>query len=58
MRIPYGYSSVSPFVTISLGGCTVVPGDDGSSIETLIGNADQALYEAKKRRNKAVMFSE
>lgn len=57
LKIPYGFSSVSSFVTISLGGCTVVPGD-GNSIETLIGHADQALYEAKKRRNNAVMFSE
>ena len=56
LKMPYAYSSVAPCVTISLGGCTVIP-DGGNSAETLIGNADKALYEAKKRRNRAVMFS-
>lgn len=37
-------------LTISIGLCCVVPSEN-SSIEALIKNADQALYEAKRTRN-------
>lgn len=57
LKIPYEYSSVASCVTISLGGCTVVPDTDGS-VEDLIGKADRALYEAKKQRNRAEIFAE
>ena len=46
--IPHGYSSVSPFLTISIGVATAVPerGDEAGH-EMLITVADEALYKAK-----------
>ncbi|HRK39643.1 MAG TPA: diguanylate cyclase [Burkholderiaceae bacterium] len=53
-RVPYAESDCSPWLTISLGGATVVPVD--VEVDTrLFEAADQALYEAKSRgRNQAV----
>jgi diguanylate cyclase (GGDEF)-like protein len=47
--IPHGYSSVSPFVSISIGIATAVPerGDEEGH-EVLITIADEALYKAKR----------
>ncbi|OAA84926.1 GGDEF domain-containing protein [Clostridium ljungdahlii] len=53
LAIPHRYSSISNYITISLGICTVIP-SDMLSIEQFIKNADEALYEAKKCRNKVV----
>lgn len=54
--IPHGYSSVSPFLSISIGVATAVPerGDE-CGYETLITLADEALYKAKRAgRNRIV----
>lgn len=53
LAIPHMYSSISNYITISLGICTVIP-SDMLSIEQFIKTADEALYEAKKCRNKVV----
>ena len=53
LAIPHEYSSVSPYLTISVGVHTVVPSDQ-LSIEEFIKTADNALYEAKKSHNKVV----
>ena len=53
LAIPHMYSSVSNYITISLGIHTVIP-SDMLSIEQFIKIADKALYEAKKDRNKVV----
>lgn len=53
LAVPHEYSSVSPYLTISIGVHTLVPSDQ-SSIEEFIETADQALYEAKKSHNKVV----
>lgn len=52
--IPREYSSVLPDLTISLGVATIIPSPE-SSIKEFINAADQALYEAKKERNKIVV---
>lgn len=51
LALPHAGSAISAYVTISLGVCTVIPGSDSSTIDTLIERADQALYDAKKSRN-------
>lgn len=53
LAIPHMCSSVSNYITISLGIYTVIP-SDMLSIEQFIKTADEALYEAKKCRNKVV----
>lgn len=47
--IPHGHSSVSPFLTISIGAASAVPerGDE-EGFEVLITLADEALYKAKR----------
>lgn len=47
LNIPNKNSDVCPYLTISIGGSTVVPGND-SSIEELLETADNMLYQAKK----------
>jgi diguanylate cyclase (GGDEF)-like protein len=55
MKIRHEYSSVSNYVTISLGVYTVVPSEN-NSIDEFIRIADTALYAAKnEERNKVVM---
>jgi len=52
LRIPHAHSQVDRFVTISLGVASVLPAPD-DSCETLVGNADKALYKAKNNgRNR------
>lgn len=46
LNIPNEKSDVCPYLTISIGGSTIVPTDD-SSIEKLMETADSMLYEAK-----------
>jgi diguanylate cyclase (GGDEF)-like protein len=54
LAIPHMYSSISEYITISLGVNTVIP-SNASSIEEFIRTADKALYEAKKERNNIVV---
>lgn len=54
--IPHGHSSVSPFLTVSIGVATALPerGDE-HGYELLITLADEALYKAKRGgRNRIV----
>ena len=52
--IPHAQSSAGPHVSVSIGACTLaVSADD--QIGTLIGQADQALYHAK-RNGRARLF--
>jgi diguanylate cyclase (GGDEF)-like protein len=46
-RIEHGASSVSPFVTISVGAASMAAGQVGHTISGLLGAADAALYRAK-----------
>jgi len=48
--IPHNHSSVSKYVTISLGVSCVIP-TDKKSLNEFISNGDKALYQAKKQRN-------
>jgi diguanylate cyclase (GGDEF)-like protein len=53
LRMHHGASAASEFVTISVGGATIVPTGDSSAAE-LIRAADAELYEAKRTgRNRA-----
>ena len=47
LNISHERSEVAPHVTLSIGVCTRVPGNE-SSIEELISGADRSLYQAKK----------
>lgn len=52
LQMPNEHSEVCPVVTVSIGGCTVVP-DSSRSADTFIREADQQLYRAKKNgRNR------
>lgn len=54
LAIPQEYSPVSKYVTISLGVNTLIPSNE-SSVEEFIKTSDNALYEAKKYRNKIMI---
>lgn len=47
LAIPHGHSETVPFITISAGIATVIPGA-GTTLENLIATADSALYLAKE----------
>lgn len=47
LAIPHQYSTVAPYVTISLGTATVVPTVE-QQVQEFIKQADQALYHAKQ----------
>jgi diguanylate cyclase (GGDEF)-like protein len=54
LKISHPHSSISKFVTISSGVCTVIP-DEHLLIHDFIHTADKALYESKRgNRNKVV----
>ncbi len=55
MHIPHN-SPVSPWVTISVGGATVMPGA-GSSLEEQLKVADSMLYDAKEKGRNRVVWS-
>lgn len=46
LNIPHEASPVGPHLTVSMGLCTMHPGDDGS-LDKLVAEADKALYQAK-----------
>ena len=47
LKIPHEGSTVSPYVSLSIGICTLVPVRPRHSYEVLIHGADEALYTAK-----------
>ncbi len=57
MKIPHPDSSVSRYLTISIGVATMIP-DGNNDISDLILTADKALYQAKAEgRNRVVAYS-
>jgi diguanylate cyclase (GGDEF)-like protein len=53
LRIPHDTSSVNPYITVSIG--IVVAHPDSSSVkETLVQNADKALYQAKNNGRNCI----
>lgn len=50
LGIIHEYSSISKFLTVSIGVYTVIPSDE-TDLETFIENADKALYRSKLTRN-------
>ncbi|CAK0748599.1 putative Diguanylate cyclase [Gammaproteobacteria bacterium] len=58
LSIPHEFSRVAKYVTISLGGATIMPSEEVSPY-LLIGKADSCLYRAKAQgRNQFVSMSE
>lgn len=56
LRLPHN-SSVSPWVTISCGGITIIPGKD-DRYEDYLQIADQMLYDAKQSGRNMVVWSD
>lgn len=56
LGIAHGYSDVSDQITISIGGCTLHPGEK-STAHGLIGRADEALYQAKAQGRNRYVFA-
>ena len=57
LKIPHEKSSVSSYVTISLGCASIVPTDDLDS-DFLIQKADEALYQSKTQGRNRVSVQE
>ena len=54
INLPHSQSTVARYVTVSMGISSIVP-RRGSESSTLVGAADQALYEAKNQgRNRII----
>jgi diguanylate cyclase (GGDEF)-like protein/PAS domain S-box-containing protein len=57
LQLPHVKSQVSQYITISLGISSLIPSPE-TSVDELIAQADQALYQAKQQgRNQAIVFS-
>lgn len=56
LGIPHQYSGVSDQITISIGGCTLYPGEKATPHD-LIGRADEALYQAKSEGRSRFVFA-
>jgi diguanylate cyclase (GGDEF)-like protein len=55
-RITHHASTVAPYVTLSIGVCSVYP-NPSVDANSVVANADKALYQAKKEgRNRSVLF--
>ncbi|TWX52835.1 GGDEF domain-containing protein [Colwellia hornerae] len=58
-KIKHEYSSVFPYVTVSIGIATTTAADQVANASELIKQADIALYQAKKQgRNRSSVFQE
>lgn len=56
LHIPHQTSLVKPYVSLSIGICTLIPDDLQTPYEVLIHGADEALYTAKLQgRDRAVV---
>ena len=56
LKIPHDKSTVSNYVTLSLGVACTIP-SSSSDAESLVGNADRALYKAKSLGRDRVVYT-
>lgn len=57
-QIPHKSSIVAPFVTVSIGITSHLPSLDEDTVQSMIEEADQALYESKKTRNLLTLYKD
>ena len=56
MQIPHPASRTAPYITVSIGGATVIPDQDVSHAPLLFKSADAALYRAKAKGKNVVVW--
>ncbi|WP_027179402.1 GGDEF domain-containing response regulator [Maridesulfovibrio bastinii] len=57
LEIKHEFSPINPFLTISIGGVTLIPGVTNSA-EVLIESADAMMYQAKRGGKNAVIWED
>lgn len=57
LKIPHAMSSVSDYVTLSLGVASVIPGLEEADSEQLLVAADEALYTAKESGRNSICLA-
>lgn len=57
-NLPHAASPTAEFVTVSFGGCAFIPNGSVRTARQLIGQADEALYQAKQQGRNRMLFSD